>query len=103
MAKRYWANRTARDTEDHRSLIGAELSTRGLLRQGWGDIQSQNLRTITKLWLESAWEATSEEQRNAWHQWRMLLDDAPYPVRHDSMNLGEITSTSSENRERQSG
>ena|SRR5260221_14253938 len=103
MPKRYWAMRTSRNTEDHRSFIRDELFTRGLLRQGWGYIESQNLRTITKLWLESAWETTSEEQRNAWHQWRMLLDEAPEPVRHDSMNLGEITSTSSENRERQSG
>jgi len=64
--------RTSRNTEDHRSFIRNELFSRGLLRQGWGYSENQNLRTIAKLWLESAWETTSEEQRNAWHQWRML-------------------------------
>jgi hypothetical protein len=82
--------RTSRNSEDHRSFIRDELVSRGLLRQGWGYIDSQDLRTITKLWLESAWEKTSEEQRKAWHQWRMLLDEAPEPVRHDSMNLGDV-------------
>jgi hypothetical protein len=88
--RRYWAMRTSRNTEDHRSFIRDELFNRGLLRQGWGYIESQNLRTIAKLWLESAWGTTSEEQRKAWHQWRMLLDESPDPVRHDSMNFGDV-------------
>ena len=88
--RRYWAMRTSRNTEDHRSFIRDELFARGLLRQGWGYIESQNLRTINKLWLESSWETTSEEQKKAWHHWRMLLDEAPEPYRHDSMKGDDV-------------
>jgi hypothetical protein len=88
--RRYWAMRTSRNTEDHRSFIRDELFNRGLLRQGWGYIESQNLRVINKLWLESGWGTTSEEQKKAWHHWRMLLDEAPELYRHDSMNLDDV-------------
>jgi hypothetical protein len=61
--RRYWAMRTSRNTEDNRSFIREELFSRSLLRQGWGYAESQNLRAIAKLWVESAWETTSEDQR----------------------------------------
>jgi hypothetical protein len=88
--RRYWAMRTSRNSEDHRSFIREELFSRNLLRQGWGYAENQNLRAIAKLWLESAWERTSEDQREAWHNWRMLLGEAPEPVRHDSMNQDDV-------------
>ena len=88
--RRYWAMRTSRNTEGHRSFIRGELFNRGLLRQGCGYIESQNLRVIRKLLLESSWETTSEEQRKAWYHWRMLLDEAPELHRHDSMSLDDV-------------
>jgi hypothetical protein len=88
--RRYWAMRTSRNTENHRSFIREELFSRSLLRQGWGYTDNQNLRTIAELWLESAWKTTSEDQRKAWHNWRMLLGEAPEPVRYDSMNLDDV-------------
>jgi hypothetical protein len=87
---RYWAMRTSRNTDQHRSFIRDELFGRGFLRQGWGYTDEQDLRIIAKLWSEKSWEKTSEKQREAWHHWRMLLGEAPEQVRHDSMNVGDL-------------
>jgi hypothetical protein len=87
MPKRYWAMRTSRYTEDHRAFIRDELFNRSLLHQGWGYREDQDLRTIAQLWLKSE---TSDDQKRAWHQWRMLLHEAPEQIRSDSMSIGDV-------------
>lgn len=87
MSKRYWAMRTSRNTEDHRSFIREELFSRSLLRQGWGYREDQDLRVVAQSWLKSE---SSDEQKKAWHHWRMLLDEAPEQIRSDSMNVGDV-------------
>jgi hypothetical protein len=47
----------------------------------------QNLRSVARSWLKSE---ASDEQKKAWHQWRMLLDEAPEQIRSDSMGTGDI-------------
>jgi hypothetical protein len=87
MPKRYWAMRTSRYTEDHRSFIREELFNRALLRQGWGYSPDQDLRIAAQSWLKAE---STDDQKKAWHHWRMLLEEAPEQLRADSMSVGDI-------------
>ena len=42
----YWAMRTSRDSEEHINFVRNELENKGILRQGWGYCDEQDLRKI---------------------------------------------------------
>jgi len=65
---RAWAMRTSRESEAHRTYIRSELN-KGVLRQGWGWLPEQDLRSIK---VRKASGPLSEEQRAAWPHWRMM-------------------------------
>jgi hypothetical protein len=77
--------RTSRYTEDHRAFIREDNCL--LLRHGWGYREDQDLRLVAQSWLKSE---TSDDQKKAWHHWRMLLDEAPEQIRSDSMSVGDV-------------
>lgn len=86
---RAWAMRTSREEQSHREFIRKELDS-GRLRQGWGYLADQDLRTIQSILDDKSkgWATLSEDQRNAWRHWRMLGEGL-----HDDgagMRVGDI-------------
>ena len=69
-SKMYWAMRTSRDSESHREFIKDELFTHGRLRQGWGDLEEQDLKLIHDKWRNN--DQLTEHQKDAGRHWRMF-------------------------------
>ena len=63
-----WAMRTSRDSEKHRRFLLDQLRE-GLLRQGWGWEESQDLRRLEDLWARD--DKLSEIQKQVSRHWRM--------------------------------
>ncbi len=63
-----WAMRTSRDSEKKRRFVLDQLRA-GLLRQGWGWDESQDLRRLEELWARD--DALSEDQKQSGRHYRM--------------------------------
>ena len=83
--KRYWAIRT---DKGNRELLFSELQ-KGLLRQGWGYDEDQNLYRIQDIINEGGkwWEKLTESQNAAFHNMKMLSSD------DNSIGIGDIILT----------
>ena len=71
----YWAMRTNRDCEEHRTFLCSELLEKGNLRQGWGGHDDQDLSKIEAAWEEG--KRLNDRQQGASRHRRMGNGDRP--------------------------
>lgn len=69
-----WAMRTSRDSEKHINFVKNELQNKGILRQGWGYCDEQDLRKIYDKQKDPNfdWKEYSSDELDAWRSAKML-------------------------------
>ena len=69
-----WAMRTSRNSEEHINFVKNELENKGILRQGWGYCDEQDLRKIydKQKAPNFDWKEYSSDELAAWRNAKML-------------------------------
>ena len=69
-----WAMRTSRNSEEHINFVKNELENKGILRQGWGYCDEQDLRKIYDKQKDPNfdWKEYSSDELDAWRSAKML-------------------------------
>ena len=69
-----WAMRTSRNSEEHINFVKNELENKGILRQGWGYCDEQDLRKIydKQKAPNFDWKEYSTDELAAWRNAKML-------------------------------
>lgn len=85
-----WAMRTSRDSEEHINFVKNELQNKGILRQGWGYRDEQDLRKIydKQKAPNFDWKEYSSHELAAWRNAKML--GKYLPASWNPIQVGDI-------------
>ena len=85
-----WAMRTSRNSEKHINFVRNELENKGILRQGWGYCDEQDLRKIyaKQKAPNFDWKEYSSHELDAWRNAKML--GKYLPASWNPIQVGDI-------------
>lgn len=85
-----WAMRTSRNSENHINFVRNELENKGILRQGWGYCDEQDLRKIyaKQKAPNFDWKEYSSHELDAWRNAKML--GKYLPASWNPIQVGDI-------------
>jgi len=85
-----WAMRTSRNSEEHINFVRNELENKGILRQGWGYCDEQDLRKIydKQKAPNFDWKEYSTDELAAWRNAKML--GKYLPASWNPIQVGDI-------------